>query len=81
MTATAKTDAGFDPIRTHVEMLRRLAAGIDGVLVVSVFHASTTGDKDAPGTVTHHAVGDVTIVALPPAVADRIAEAVANVAR
>jgi hypothetical protein len=48
-----------NPIRTHVEMLHRLAAGIDGVLVVSVFHASPTGEQDRPGTVTRHPVGDV----------------------
>jgi hypothetical protein len=48
-----------DPIRTHVEMLHQIAAGVDGLLVVSVFHASPTGEEDRPGTVTHHPVGDV----------------------
>lgn len=46
-------------VRTHVEILHQLAAGIDGILVVSTFHASTTDDKDRPGTVTHHPVGDI----------------------
>jgi hypothetical protein len=40
-------------------MLHQIAAGIDGVLVVSVFHASPTGEEDRPGTVTRHAIGDV----------------------
>lgn len=47
------------PIRAHCEMLHNLAKGIDGVLVVSVFHASPTGKTDAPGAVTHHTVGNV----------------------
>lgn len=41
-------------IRDHVAILHERAAGIDGVLVVSVFHAS-----GAPGTVTHHPIGDI----------------------
>lgn len=53
------TELSTDPIRAHIEMLHGLAKGVDGVLVVSVFHASPTGDADVPGTVTHHAIGDV----------------------
>ncbi|WP_245581768.1 DUF3987 domain-containing protein [Rhizobium ruizarguesonis] len=53
--------AAFDEaaIRTHVEMVHSLAAGIDGLLVTSAYFANPTGDSDASGAVTHHAVGDV----------------------
>lgn len=37
-------------------MLHSLAAGVDGVLVVSAFNAMLEKDR---GTVTHHPVGDV----------------------
>jgi HK97 family phage prohead protease len=37
-------------------MLHQLAAGMNGVLVVSVFNANLPDD---PGTITHHRVGDV----------------------
>jgi KaiC/GvpD/RAD55 family RecA-like ATPase len=40
-------------------MLHQCAAGIDGVLVVSVYHANPTGERDAPGSITHHNIGDV----------------------
>lgn len=55
------TPAKFDEaaIRTHVEMLHRLADGLQGVLVVSTFFANPTGDRDLPGAVTHHVIGDV----------------------
>lgn len=59
MTASVQpsTDhSTIDPVRDHVEMLHRLAAGIDGVLVVSAFNASLTDDK---GIITHHRIGDV----------------------
>lgn len=46
-------------IREHVGMLHRLAHGIDGLLVVSAFHANPLGDIDIPGTVSHCRVGDV----------------------
>ncbi|MGH0244373.1 DUF3987 domain-containing protein [Sinorhizobium meliloti] len=46
-------------IRAHVEMLHSLATGITGVLVTSTYYANPTGDSDAPGSVTHHAIGDV----------------------
>lgn len=46
-------------IREHVEMLHSLAAGIEGVLVTSTYYANPAGDSDTPGTVTHHAIGDV----------------------
>ncbi|MBB3743716.1 hypothetical protein FHX10_003215 [Rhizobium sp. BK591] len=46
-------------IRAHAEMVHSLAAGIDGLLVTSAYFANPTGDCDAPGAVTHHAVGDV----------------------
>lgn len=45
-----------DPIRAHVEMLHDRAAGLNGVLVVSVFNAALA--KDA-GVITHHKIGDV----------------------
>ncbi|ACM26513.1 DUF3987 domain-containing protein [Rhizobium rhizogenes] len=53
--------AAFDEaaIRTHIEMIHRLAAGLDGVLVTSTYFADPSGDSDVPGAVTHHAVGDV----------------------
>lgn len=47
------TELTSSPIRDHVAMIHQLAEGIDGVLVVSVFH------DDRPGSVTHHRVGDV----------------------
>lgn len=59
VTASATDSQQTCSIRSHVEMLHSLAKGVDGVLVVSVFHASPTGETDAPGTVTHHAIGDV----------------------
>jgi hypothetical protein len=40
-------------------MLHSLAAGIEGVLVTSTYYANPAGDSDTPGTVTHHAIGDV----------------------
>ncbi|TCK31229.1 DNA primase RepB-like protein [Ancylobacter aquaticus] len=55
LTAT-QPDLPTSPVRTHVEMLHRLAQGVDGVLVVSVFNASLSHDK---GIITHHRVGDV----------------------
>lgn len=64
MTAPATKGAApaefdSDAIRSHVELLHRLADGVAGVLVVSVFLASSTGSKDVPGAVTHHVPGDV----------------------
>lgn len=47
------------PVREHVSALHELAEGIDGVFVVSVVYANTSGPKDAIGSVTHHRVGDV----------------------
>ncbi|MDW9503082.1 DUF3987 domain-containing protein [Sinorhizobium meliloti] len=46
-------------IRTHVEMLHQLAAGIQGKFVVSTFFANPTGEDRYGGTISHHAVGDV----------------------
>lgn len=46
-------------IRKHLAMIHGLASGIDGVLVTSTYFADPSGDSDAPGAVTHHAVGDV----------------------
>ncbi|CDM57179.1 hypothetical protein LPU83_1507 [Rhizobium favelukesii] len=40
-------------------MLHSLAAGLDGLLVVSTYHANPTGETDTPGIVTHHRIGDV----------------------
>lgn len=48
-----------DAIQQHVALLHDAAAGVDGVLVVSVFHASAASETDKPGTITHHRVGDV----------------------
>lgn len=58
---TADTNPTFDEIavRKHVEMIHALARGIDGVLVVSTYHANPVGERDIPGVVSHHAVGDV----------------------
>jgi hypothetical protein len=46
-------------IRTHCEMLHSLAAGIDGVLVISAFLANPLGEKDSPSAVSHCRIGDV----------------------
>ncbi|RWO53698.1 AAA family ATPase [Mesorhizobium sp.] len=62
MTATQTKESSSYPaavVREHIEILHQIAAGIEGVLVVSTFHASTIADDDRPGTVTHHPVGDV----------------------
>lgn len=56
MTTALPTDTSANPVRGHVEMIHRLAAGVNGVLVVSVFNASLDGDR---GTITHHRPGDV----------------------
>lgn len=56
MLLDSACQADASPVRTHVETLHCLAAGIDGVLVVSAFNAKLDVDK---GTVTHHPVGDV----------------------
>ncbi|MFQ6181661.1 AAA family ATPase [Sinorhizobium meliloti] len=45
-----------NPTRVHIDMLHRLANGLDGVLVVSAFNANLPNDK---GTITHHRIGDV----------------------
>lgn len=55
MTAP-QPDIVTTPVRAHVEMLHRLAEGVDGVLVVSVFNAALERDG---GIITHHSVGDV----------------------
>lgn len=46
-------------VRAHCDMLHSLAGGVDGVLVSSVFFANPNSADDAPGTVSHHMVGDV----------------------
>ncbi|MBS7546229.1 DUF3987 domain-containing protein [Ancylobacter oerskovii] len=56
VTAAPQPDSSPNPVRSHVEMLQRLAHGVDGVLVVSVFNAALERDG---GIITHHAVGDV----------------------
>lgn len=56
MTAILQTQPERSPIRFHVEMLHQLAAGMDGLLVVSAFNAMVDTDK---GTITHHRIGDV----------------------
>jgi len=50
-----KTEPSTSPVRTHIEMLHHLAAGLDGVLVVSAYNALS----DSGGTITRHPVGDV----------------------
>ncbi|MCD7109726.1 AAA family ATPase [Rhizobium sp. DKSPLA3] len=55
----AKPSFDEDAVRGHVEMLHKLSAGLAGLLVVSTFYANPAGDKDVPGVVTHHRVGDV----------------------
>lgn len=56
-----KLSTSFDEvaIRAHVEMIHGLADGLDGLLVVSTFHANPNKDDDTAGVVSHHAVGDV----------------------
>lgn len=51
-----KSDSSTSHIRDHVDMIHRLAAGVDGLLVVSAFNASLPKDK---GIITHHRVGEV----------------------
>lgn len=46
-------------IREHVEMLHRLAKGLNGKFVVSTFFANPMGEDKAGGVISHHAVGDV----------------------
>jgi hypothetical protein len=48
-------------IRAHVTLVHERAAGVDGVLVVSVFHVDPDrpSKADRPGVVTRHKVGDV----------------------
>jgi hypothetical protein len=53
---TAQPNSPASHVRAHAEMLHRLAEGIDGVLVVSVFNAALERDG---GIITHHPVGDV----------------------
>jgi hypothetical protein len=55
------TAPAFDAaaIRTHVEMLRNLAAGRDGILVVTTFHANPSVDKDGQGAMTYLRIGNV----------------------
>lgn len=56
MTSTQLNETPSNPIREHVELIHRLANGIDGLLVVSVFNASLPKDK---GVITHHRPGDI----------------------
>jgi hypothetical protein len=55
--------AAFDEaaIRAHVTLVHERAAGVHGVLVVSVFHVDPDcpAKADRPGVVTRHKVGDV----------------------
>lgn len=55
------TNPAFDEmaVRSHVETLHGLAAGIAGKFVVSAFFANPNGEDRAGGVVSHHAVGDV----------------------
>lgn len=46
-------------VRSHVETLHQLAAGIAGKFVVSAFFANPNGEDRAGGVVSHHAVGDI----------------------
>ncbi|ABE61239.1 RecA-family ATPase-like protein [Nitrobacter hamburgensis X14] len=56
MNALQAKQTFTDPVRTHVEMLHDLAAGIDGVFVVSAYNVSL---PKGGGTITKHNVGDV----------------------
>lgn len=47
------------PVRSHVEMLHHIAAGLNGVLVASTFYASPIGQQDVKGAITKHTVGDI----------------------
>ncbi|WP_158556128.1 DUF3987 domain-containing protein [Ensifer sp. M14] len=55
------TTPSFDEpaIREHVEMLHRLAHGMNGKFVVSTFFANPTGEDKAGGIISHHPVSDV----------------------
>jgi len=51
----SQTATGFDhaAVTSHVQILHERAAGLDGLLVVSVFNGNTEG------TITQHRIGDV----------------------
>jgi hypothetical protein len=57
----ANSTPAFDEaaIRSHVEMLHRLAAGLSGIFVVSTFFANPTGEDRSGGIISHHLVGDI----------------------
>ncbi|MBX5303095.1 DUF3987 domain-containing protein [Rhizobium sp. NLR12b] len=57
----ARSTPAFDEpaIREHVEMLHRLAQGLQGKFVVSTFFANPTGEDRPGGVINHHAVGDI----------------------
>src|SRR5688572_10485617 len=50
---TASAHAEIDPVRVHVALLHKRAAGLKGIFVVSTFL------EDRGGTITHHKIGDV----------------------
>ncbi|WEX07386.1 DNA-primase RepB domain-containing protein [Chelativorans sp. AA-79] len=56
-----ETSSSFDEaaIRSHVEILHQLAAGLSGKFVVSAFFANPIGEDRAGGVISHHRVGDV----------------------
>lgn len=56
MLARSEPTQATNLVREHVEMIHRLAEGVDGLLVVSAFNASLPNDR---GVITHHRPGDV----------------------
>ncbi len=46
-------------IREHVEMLHRLAHGMQGKFVVSTFFANPTGEDNGGSIISHHSIGDI----------------------
>lgn len=48
-----------EAVRSHAEMINRLAAGLQGKFVVSAFFANPNGEDHGGGIVSHHKVGDI----------------------
>ncbi|WP_156828826.1 hypothetical protein [Rhizobium sp. 42MFCr.1] len=46
-------------VREDVEMLHRLARGLQGKFVVSTFFANPSGEDKGGGIISHHAIGDI----------------------
>jgi RecA-family ATPase len=56
MCALKQIEDQPNPVYEHVALIHKLAAGIDGVLVVSAFNANLSEDG---GIITHHRPGDI----------------------